>query len=661
MFYKTKMTGTTNNGLDFIGRLRKIVESNFQNEQFGVSELAREIGMSRSFIHRHIKKQTNQSISYFIRKVRLEKALEMLLQTDEPASEISFRVGFSSPAYFNHCFHEHYGFPPGEARKSLITISESETTSGNSEQEYGQNQINNTSQEIRKTSKKNYIYFLITAILLLALFAFPLYFLFLKGTTKQQQLSASEKSVVVLPFKNLSSDIDNQYFADGITEDILNRLSTITGLKVVSRTSAEQFRESALSARQISRQLKVNFLLEGSVRRFDDQVRITVQFIDARNDRHIWSKNYDRQMKEIFNIQTEIAMNVANELHFVLTPEEKKLIEKNPTINTEAYNYYLMGRYFWNKRTEEALCKSVECFEKAIVSDREYALAYAGLADAYFILTWWRWESRPDGYEKAKKTAIRALELDKNLAEAHATLGSILCYHDWNWEQSREVLLKAIQLNPGYATAHQYYSELLEILCENELARQHINISVELDPMVFMHRLLSFAYLNREGKNVEAMESLKFLEEIYPEYRDLKYYSFHLYGKQGERAKAMEMFREILQRDYPAVQYDDIVKNELPETEFREIFMWLIEQQKQKPRVNPYSIAKWHVFVGEKENALTWLEKAFEDRLPGIPRINCDIDFDIIRNEPRFLALIEKMGLTPYSNRLSVNERATKL
>ncbi|MBW6492368.1 MAG: helix-turn-helix domain-containing protein [Lentimicrobium sp.] len=641
------MTGGRINDSRFIERLTEVITANLTIEQFGVTELAQEMGVSRSFIHRHLKKHTNQSISQFIRTVRLEKAMEMLFQGDESASEIAFKTGFGSPAYFNHCFHEHFGFPPGEARKRYLNDPESINTGKNSET------IRPVSSQLPKTGwmsqRRNLVLSLFAVFLFLVLFSL-IYFGYNKAPVSEKQIAGAYKSVVVLPFKNLSPDAENQYFADGIAEDILNHLSRFEELRVISRTSSEQFREGTHSAAEISRKLNVNYILEGSVRREDEKIRISVQFIEARTDRHLWAENYDRQLADVFAIQSDIAQKVANALQFVLSPAEKQQMEKIPTKNTEAYNYYLMGRFFWNKRTEDGMKKSVEYFEKAISADPDYAKAYAGLADAFFIQTWWIWEKRPDGYEMAKQMALKALELDNNLAEAWATLGSILCYSDWEWEESRKMLKKAIELNPNYAIARQYYSELLEILNEKDEALEQIDKAIEIDPLFFMYRILKSGYNYRAGKYDEALEARLESEELYPGYSSRGYYYFLIYYKLGKDQKAIESLQKILANDNTTIKFVNTATDVYSDSGMNGILNLIIDLEKQKVPSNYLRIANWYCLLGEKEPALNWLERAVEERVPDIPRMNCSQDLNILRDEPRFNSLIEKMGLSPYAN-----------
>ncbi|WP_372950637.1 helix-turn-helix domain-containing protein [Mariniphaga sp.] len=633
------MTGATHNGNDFISRLREIVEANFHDENFGVSDLVQKSGKSHSWVHRYLKKHNNQSVSYFIRKVRLEKSMEMLIQSDESASEIAFRVGFGSPAYFNHCFHEHFGFPPGEARKRAMNLHENESITGSLEQQSRQDAINSASRRKGKSRKKKVVWIAVSVVFLLALFAQPVYNLFFAGATKQKELAASEKSIVVLPFKNLSSDTDNQYFADGITEDILNRLSGIPGLKVVSRTSAEQFRESTLDAREISRQLGVNFLLEGSVRRHDDQVRISVQFIDARTDQHIWSENYDRQMTGIFAIQSDIAQNVATELQTALTAAELKKIEKIPTKNTEAYNYYLLGRFHSSKRKHESYRKGIEYYEKAITIDPEFALAYAGLSDNFHLLALQGGMDRNEGIEKAIELAEKANTLDPNLAEPYAVLGDIYNYEHWDWEKAEQHLLKALELNPNYSTAHQYYSELLAILGKNEKARNHINKALELDPFSFVVRHFSTLFYANTGEFEKALDENKICFELVPDHDWAISLEYQIHCLMQNEQAAVEYLKKVGTNSgaWTPEELDSVFIN----GSFKGFYEWRLKE-------GQYRTTKIYcnAMLGNDEILMELLEEEYlEGRLS--PMNTTAIEFKTIRSNPRFIAIREKMGLLP--------------
>lgn len=304
------MSGVNNTEHQFLKRATEITEANLQNEQFGVSELASAMRVSRSHIHRQLKTLTSQSVSQFIRNVRLEKAMEMLSKTDDSASEVAYKVGFGSPTYFNHCFHEHFGFPPGEVKKRIISNDESPAVA-----EISSNQIQSRSKEYKPTASKfnRKKIILLSSTLLVCVFVWFLFQTLPKENGRPEFFNKNKKelSIIVLPLKNLSNDVNNQYFADGVTEDILNNLFWVTALRVVSRTSAEQFRESTLSAREIARKMDVNYVLEGSIRQYDNKTRISVQLIDAKHDKHLWSSNFDRELTDIIGVQGEIALQVA--------------------------------------------------------------------------------------------------------------------------------------------------------------------------------------------------------------------------------------------------------------------------------------------------------------------------------------------------------------
>jgi len=469
-----------------------------------------------------------------------------------------------------------------------------------------------------------------------------------------KQTTQIDKSIAVLPFRNLSYDTTQLYFSVGIVEAILDHLFKVGELKVISSTSTKRYRDTELSIKEIARELGVASILEGSVQKIGNNVRITAQLIEAKTDVHLWSETYDRDLSDIFSIQTEVAENVAKELKATLSSEEKEQIKKNQTENPEAYNLYLQGRYFWNKRTEAGLKKSIEYFKESVLKDPDYAIAYAGLADAYFVLSWWGYYPRKEGYPKAKELLLHALELDKNLAEAHATLGSLVGWSEWKWEEARKELLRAIELNPNYAIAHSYYSELLDVIRENNEARKQINLAMEIDPFFPMLHMLSASYYYHEGKYKEsANECLKVLE-LDPDYVSADWYQFYIYIKLGEDLKAVEVLQKIMLNDSFAAKNAGMIKTIYNTSGIIGIFNWLIEVQHEKAssvfglRETSFDFARWYAMLHKNEEALNWLEKALENNPPGICVINNNPDFDNMRLEPRFQAIIKKMGLSEY-------------
>jgi len=267
------------------------------------------------------------------------------------------------------------------------------------------------------------------------------------------------KSIAVLPFENLSRDPDNAYFAEGIQDEILTRLAKVADLKVISHTSTQRYKSSPDNLPQIAKELGVAHILEGSVQKSQDQVRVNVQLINAATDAHLWADSFDRKLIDIFAVESEIAAKVADILKAKLTGAEQHAISMQPTRNTEAYQLYLKGRFFWNKRTGPDLQKAIDYFKQAIEKDPGYALAYVGLGDSYILLSGFGAAPPQDSFPRAEAAAKKALEIDDNLAEAHTTLGFILCVHHLNFADSIREFERAIALNPNYATAHHWFGD----------------------------------------------------------------------------------------------------------------------------------------------------------------------------------------------------------
>jgi TolB-like protein len=505
--------------------------------------------------------------------------------------------------------------------------------------------------ELSRKHKKKLIILLSGLLLVVTIVIGALFVFNIIGGGEQNK--EPEKSIAVLPFENLSSDEEQAWFSDGITDIIINQLAKISDLRVLSRTSTLKYeeKEEKKSIPEIGEELGVNYLIEGTVQRQENKMRISVQLIRALNEGHVWSEVYDREWKDIFDVQSDIAQRIAEELKTVLTPEEKELVEKSQTENPEAYNLYLQGRFFWFKRTEEGLKKSIEYFEKSAAIDPDYALAYAGLANAYFIQAWWGWHPLLEGWAKAKEFALKAIDIDKNLGEAHAILGELLSFYEWKWEEARKEFLIAIDLNPNYSDAHLYYTELLDILRENDKAREQVNLAMKLDPLFFMwHSVSSMLYYN-EGKLNESLDECRKTLELEPNYLSIYWTYFYVYIKQDENLKAIETLQKIMPMDTLTARNANMVKDIYNKSGMNGIFEWLIELELKSADPSPMSLARWYANLDKKDESLDWLEKAFDEHQRSIPRINNNPDFDIVRSEPRFQAMIKKMGLSEYANR----------
>ncbi|MBW6537699.1 MAG: helix-turn-helix domain-containing protein [Mariniphaga sp.] len=622
------MIGNSTSEHEFVKRLTKIVEANLQNEQFGVNELAAKTGLSRSHIHRRLKSISNKSVSQFIREVRLEKAKEFLEEGNLTGSEIAWKVGFSSPSYFIKSFHDYFGYPPGEYAKHT--------------DEQGKNQELTISSEIVENQTKFFRKRKLMVWALVLLFV-PLLFLAIRYFFQESGKTDLEKSVAVLPFKNLSDDSENRYFADGIMDDMLNHLSHIEDFRVISRTSTEKYRNSEKSLAQISKELGVSYIIEGSVQKFEKRVKIIIQLNDY-NGNHIWSESFDRELDDIFSLQSEIAQLVASNLETVLSPQEIEQIEKQYTDNPEAYDLYLQGRFYHRLRTKESFQKSLEYHNKALELDSNYCLAYAGLADVYVTSTWFGNFTRDEGIPKSRAYALKALSIEKNLAEAHATLGAIAIYFDNDWEIAEKELKLAMTLNPQYPRAYHLYAQYLTVIGKEEEAHFYLNKALELDPSDRQLNWHNYYLYRREGnydKALEFSDKIRFIDGNEKEYyrRNLD-----IYLRQNNITKVIEEFKNFQSKISSGVA-PEMVDSIYAEKGKDGFIRFIIEFELKKSELFPYEIAAFYSTINEKDSAITYLERSFESGHGGLVRALGGKEFDNFRSEPGFKELIRKTNL----------------
>ncbi len=657
----------------FIVKLSGIVLANLQNKNFGVNVLARETGLSRSVIHRKLKAANHRNITWFIREIRLKRAMELLQQHSGPASDIAFKVGFGSPAYFNKCFHEYYGLPPGEIRKKDSAEylrnhpDEQYLKSGT----YNELKPNKNVESVSKSLHRKNILIVSFGILSGLILIYFLYVLLIQDRGSVLGNKQTEKSIVVLPFKNLSDDPENQYFADGIMEDILNYLFEISEITVRSRTTAEHFRGNLMTSPEIARKLKVNYVLEGSVLRSENKVRIFIQLIDARSDKHIMSEKFEGEFADVLALSSDIAKNVAGRLEAVLSREEIGQIDKMPTINPEAYDYFLKARFLFNKANDEqrvdidreGLMGSARNYQKAVDSDSTFAEAYAGLADAWLTLSAWGWyQPYFEGIGKAKEFSRKALELDPDCAEAHLVKGGYLIWPERKWEEGGKELLLSIQLNPNSGYAHQAYAQLLMITGPIEEARLHMNRVLELEPYFWvMHNLNAWIYYFEE-ENAKALEACRMAQELKPNYILTNWLLFLNYAKLGEGDKAVKELQKIASSNPGGGNHDDEIMDAYKRSGIPGLFAWLTEINTDKPipvigmSGDKFFTSWWYAILENREKSLYWLEKNMESQYRNYTFFNLvatNPDFDILRDDPRFLKIIDEIGLTTYNTRIA--------
>jgi TolB-like protein/Tfp pilus assembly protein PilF len=455
---------------------------------------------------------------------------------------------------------------------------------------------------------------------------------------------APEKSIAVLPFKNLSRDAGNTYFAEGVQEEILGRLSKLAQLKVISRTSTQRYKSSSENLRQIAQQLGVANILEGSVQKEGEQVRVHVQLINANTDEHLWAESYDRDLTDVFAVESEIAKKIGDVLQAKLTGSEQKMLDIRPTGSTEAHQLYLKARYFWNKRTGDDLQRAISYFNQAIEKDQKYALAYAGLADAYVLLPQYTAGAPKDCIPKAKAAAQKALELDETLAEAHACLAESYITYDLDVSKSVKEFKRAIQLNSNYATAHQWYGYIaLVVQGRFDEAIAEIKRALELDPLsLIINADLGAAYVSARRPD-DAIDQLRRTLQLDPGF----YYAhwnlgtaLELNGSVESAITEYQKARELNDDPYILGLLGHAYALSGRKDQALQILDQLAELSKER-YVGAYSFAIVHLGLGDKEQALRWLEQSYRDRAGSdIGFIKVDPALDPLRGDPRFERLV---------------------
>ena len=466
----------------FLKQLMEIVEQHLDDPNFSIEQLCREAGVSRTHLHRKIKAATKLSTSHFIRKIRLEKASILLRQTDDNISEIAYQTGQSSPQNFSKYFIREYGLSPSAYRKQFQDRQRKETAGATLEPvAVGSEKVEQEQSPSRVRSG-----WLIPALLI------PV--LLLAGWGIWQSLSGPETipddavgnlspSIAVLPFQNYGGE-EEAFFSEGVVEDILTYLTQFKDLRVISRTSSTQFKNSDKSIREIAGELEVSYILEGSVRQDSSEVRITAQLIRARDDQHVWAHRYDRPKKNVLELQAEVAKDIALSLNQKISPKMQEKLDRIPTPHIEAYNALLRGRYLQRNRTREALSRSIEAFDEALQLDPSYSEAYAGKATSLHLLANLRYvPGQETDYENmAERYALQAIKFDKGNGLAYGILGNVYS-QQYRWEESIKAYEIALDLSPNDALLNYWFSLTLRAVGDLERAIGYHEIASQLDPL----------------------------------------------------------------------------------------------------------------------------------------------------------------------------------
>ena len=464
---------------------------------------------------------------------------------------------------------------------------------------------------------------------------------------EEQEPRSDPRRLAVLPLKNMSPDPNDEYFADGMTEELITSLSSVKGLTVIARTSVMQYKNASKRIAEIGRELSVGTLVEGSVRKAGNKVRITIQLIDAGNEGHLWAQNYDKELDDVFTVQSEVAQKVADALKVTLVESEVKRMERGGSKNPEAYNTYLKGMFYWNKRSPEGLRKCVELFEKAIQIDPSFALGYAGVAQAYLVTAANHYDDPEVYYPKAKEYALKALSLDDDLAEAHTVLAGVVEGLDRDLVKAESEFKRAIELNPSFATAHQWYSHILGWENRTEEGWREINRALELSPLSLIINTNVVDYHYFEGEYEEGIEHARRVIEMDPSFPAVYASLINCYigaSKYEEALHAAEKYSQIEPTSDSKLNFAKIYAHSGRVEEAKRLLME-IEAGYPGGQVTPFQIALVWFDLGETNRGFEWLEKAYQHHDRYVFLMAKAHELKGAKQDPRYAAMLEKTGL----------------
>jgi len=465
---------------------------------------------------------------------------------------------------------------------------------------------------------------------------------------KVAEIKSIERSIIVLPFVNMSNDPEQEYFSDGLTEELISNLSRLKNMRVVSRTTSMQYKNTTKDIKTIGRENRVNYIMEGSVRKQGGNLRITAQFIDANRDIHLWAETYRGTIDDIFDIQEMVSVKIVEALRIQLTREEQNILQKRYTENTEAYQLYLKGRSFWKKRNEEGLTSALGYFERALEKDPAYALAWAGVADTYSLMGEYTNISRRQLFSKQMAAVNRALEIDNRLGEAHISLAISLMLNEWDWKNSEKEYKLGIELSPKYATGHHWYAEWLLFMGRTEEAFREISLAVELDPVspgILKDKGIFYYYTRQYNQAINmAMMTLELDPGFVPSYRllSLAYLGLGIFDEAiAENQRWGELTGNKVKTDIALA----VIYAVAGQREDAEKMIEKVEAGKVFSGNDYREMALVYVALGKIDMAFAWLEKSHAHHEESLCSIKIDPKMNPLRSDPRFKALLKKIGL----------------
>ncbi|RKN83320.1 helix-turn-helix domain-containing protein [Ulvibacterium marinum] len=615
----------------FVEKLEEIVLANIGNENFNVEELARTYGASRSQLHRKLKRIKGQSVSQFIRELRLREAMKMLRNDVASVSEIAFRVGFNSTSYFNTCFHERYGHPPGKVKhQTTFKAVNKLSVASVAEQSIDSHK--------RKALLKNpWIISVASISFLLAAF------LTIKAFTSKKE-NIEQVSIAVLPLDHLSEDTSKEYLTAGIHDALIGELGTIKGLRVISRISTLQFKDKELPIRDIAKQLGADHLVEGSLIYKGDSIRMQLQLIDVfPEEKHIWAKDYHNSVNDILSVQNTAIQDIANSIEVTLGDERKQRFQLQQNTNPETYKAYLRGIYYLTKSNAEDFQKGLNYLHQAVEIDPADPLAYAGLAEGYALLG-----HGPDPmnapWRRGKAAALKALDLDPKSAKAHSALAMIQLYYERDWKAAEQSFAIAEKLNPNLPYNHYHYSWYLILLGKWEEAVKEHQLAKQLDPLAPLITsdmgLLHLWMGNHKKAMEEVKEALEIDKEYAPAWRTLG----DIYIAKGMPQEGISAIKKSIEINPAAlyglgIAYAKIGNKDKALEIASELRKGAVSSREA------FGLTLIYAHLGDFDEAFKWLSKKPLDVFAPWLRVwNGPEDF---RKEPRFKQFLKELNLPP--------------
>jgi AraC-like DNA-binding protein/TolB-like protein len=617
------------------------IENNLDNEKFSVEELAKKAGLSRSMLHRKLIKLTGKSASDLITEKRLLKAKELLENNVATASEIAYRVGFSSPSYFNKVFKKHFNVSPGDVRKSAIISQNYSPVIHEAEQE------NKIITQPKFFTLKRKVLIILSLVVVTGIGVYSVL----------TRYRPAEKSIAVLPLHNLTGQSENDYFVEGMHDALIGELGQISSLRVISRTSTLRYRNSDMLLKDIAGELGVNTIVEGSVIGAGDSLRILIQLIDVfPKERHLLANEYHDGMPNVLTVQSSAVRDIAQKINVKLSKNEEKRLAKSRTVDPETYKAYLRGMYYLNQGTEASFEKGINCLQAAVERDPGDAFAYAGLAVGYAFVGHGQLNSE-EAFLRATSCAKKAIKLDPTIDEAYTALSILYLYSTWDWAMAKESFENAIANNPNNDVAHAHFAWYYVLFNDMESAIYHAKKAVMIEPFspAYASWLALLYFENKEYSNAEywARKSLA-LEKDCP-YGNLTLGWICLQKKQYKQA--VEFHEKLPVKD--DLYYKTLLGYAYIKTGQREkaLTLWNeVEEYSKDHWVNSCYTGMMAAYLGFTDKAFALLNDAIKNKYYPITYINFYPCTEDIRKDPRYDELLYKMNLPSNRDLITSNQ-----